>query len=1330
MQKVLTVRLLVKDDGSVALDRVNNKIDRLEKESNQAAGATRRLSNEQSRQASTALSAAASTGRLAAMLGGIIGAGTLGLLARESFQYNQQLESTKIGIAGLLSANREYLGTQDQWGAALAESSDLLKQIQIEALKTKATVPQLGDAFATTFGAVTAAGLKATNAEILTMTTRLTQVGNAFGVIPEQMRQEINSLVSGMITEDSLIARRLGFDNKSIKEMQRNGTFVAELIRRTEAYAKAAEAQANTLSGKILNTREIIVATFSRGLDGAFKSMQGLLDKTFGWFVTNGPAVEAAIQRAARAIEAVVGTTVAWARENKELIGSVLAVAGAVGLVAGAIKLVEGALLLASAPAMKFTVALLAIVAVWEGVRKLAPIEIGGHTVAGYVSWFATTLGGSLWHAGVWAKNIVVVVLDAIKSLFAGVLEWVSRKVEAFGDFIGSDTIKGWGANAKEFWTGVLESAAPDHNAMRARLDEIRGWVHDAQEAALGATQLPSMAEMGSEGLTAMLGSIKQMFPEVEKVGADLHKKLFGSVARPGSGNAAGESQYNESKFRGSIDKLFNGEAFAGDLARRGFSDGVVSKFVEAAIDMQQRAEDGRLGVIEDSVDREYRTRLAQIAREYEAQVKAAGANRQLLDQAEAHRKEKEGQAAADRDRNREEQRRLQREQLAGTKEWAEKMAREIGTVPDQVTRMIGESKMVLSGFFGDLFNDVVDGVADLGKSFDNLWKGMAKSFGRMMSDMLTKAIVGKDSIVSQLKQVWSSLGQGGPADVAIQGAGVGGFVGSMFQTEQNYAGAGGAIGGGIGAAIGAYFGGAAGAKIGMMIGTALGTAIGAMITKGKDQIRVAIVDGVATLTETGISAEARMEVQTQIQRQVKEQMKGWQSIIDLFPQAVRDHLAKLKWKATLNLSGGVENADITDEGALNALSDFLGNDLPKAAFGAYRSGIEIALQQMGVQKAKLDQILTYWGTLQGKELQDSVRGYVTALVDAVAMRDLMARPATPGVIDGAASTSAMVGDARRLAGQTSLDRLGEIQSQIATIVASASKLTDIEDVVAAQQQVNQLARQYYDMGIARLQRIDAIEKSILGANEQLAEQIKLAGMDDQGKIDYYYDRMGDLRGQLELATNEDDIQRITQQIQQYVSSALGLAPENQENRDKLLAILDDIGVISSDKLQDEREKQEAKDKQQLTLLQQQLEALIGIKAALGGETGDDKKKKDSGEDTGEDGERRRFPINRLSADGGEAQIGSFIERLNQLTRVEQAGRELRDASGESAKQMAAAIESALSKLTLTYAGQEQPPDIVLDLGEYGQHVVQQSVREMRFLLKNNPDFGSSRTRG
>uniref|UniRef100_UPI003296F6F5 hypothetical protein n=1 Tax=Salmonella enterica TaxID=28901 RepID=UPI003296F6F5 len=83
----------------------------------------------------------------------------------------------------------------------------------------------------------------------------------------------------------------------------------------------------------------------------------------------------------------------------------------------------------------------------------------------------------------------------------------------------------------------------------------------------------------------------------------------------------------------------------------------------------------------------------------------------------------------------------------------------------------------------------------------------------------------------------------------------------------------------------------------------------------------------VATVTETGISADARQEVQTQIQRRIKEEVKGWQSILDLFPEEVKQRLAQMKGDPSkFNLGGGVENADITDEGALNALGDFLGN--------------------------------------------------------------------------------------------------------------------------------------------------------------------------------------------------------------------------------------------------------------------------------------------------------------------------------------------------------------------------------------------------------------------
>lgn len=1365
MRKVLTVSLVLNNNGVVVgLQRTAGAIGGVATASDKAAGAMRRM-------ASSTVAVSSAAARMGAILGGIVGAGTLALLGRDVYQYSQDLEGTTIAIAGLLNANREYVGSQDQWAASLADSRDLIKQIGVESLKTKATIPQLGDAFATTFGAVTAAGLQATNSEILKLTTRLTQVGNAFRVPMEQMRQEINSFITGQITEDSVIAKRLGFDNKSVKKLHADSKqFLEEINKRTEAYAKAAEAQSNTLSGKLMNTKEVIIATIARGLEPLSGKVIAVLDKTFGWFLQNGDRVVGFIRNTIQVIEHVVGSVVAWARANEELIKGIASTAVIVGSIAGSIALVSGAIALLASPVTQAVIGIVALGYAWQKLSELPEITIKGvpivpyirATFVGVVAIMQVSIGtqlrllyalgetigqavgiivaavtavrsvtsvlASMMVLGVkvfaapfvWLGNLIFGTVRTIISLFAAVPRALAGPTAAVGGVMGIlrrtfGTLIDAAAGPVRAVVGVFRRLAgaildpfiaivkkvveilgkipgeiikripgatqalqdvialgkafanfsPVDNfsrAMKPGLDDMLAGIKDVREALNGPTSIPGPTEVLGDAWGKAKDFLAGMLPELKGVGEEAMEALFPSIAKAGAakvdekaGKAAAAAAKKLNDLRADYLNFMNdfrNEAKAGgdplkEALAKITSDrqDAVQKLTElqeklkaalgvrfdakqASVDMTiveqvfdmrkvdayaksledlnrdtlasskarfeletdyalealRRQNESRISMMDDAGDRELATRLATIDEWFAAE------EAKILSTVKVHVERDKMLEALDKEREAREKHvteelvRQQRQQLVGTQEWARRMAAAIGNVPDQVTRAIGESKLQLTTFFEDVLGGLVDHETSFGESVSNIIGGLAQKWSQLLSDMLSKTVLTGQSIVTQLKQVWQSLkGAGNPLDAALGGAGVGAFVGSVFGRPNNYGAEGGTIGGIVGGIAGYFLGNPA---LGAAIGSAIGAALGSMIQKGQDHIKVAINNGVATITsEKGISGEARADLAVQIQRRVKETGKAWQSILDLFPQHVRDVLATMTIPK-INLTGGIESADITDQGALNALSDFLTNQLSAAGFDSIDHVLRKALSSMGVQNLKIHDIFTYWGTLQGKELQDAVRNYVVTLVEGVDLRDkLRAEP------------QSKLDEARRLANMGSLGRMDEVRAQMATIVASAAKLTDIEDIVAAQGEVNRLARTYYDMGIARLQRIDAIEQTMLSANAQLKEQIQLAGMDQQGKMDYFYERLGHLRTQLFRTTDEEQIAKLTQEMQGYISQALGLDPGNAENREKLLAIIEDMGAIGQSQLQKARDDQAAKDAKVLELQQKQLDALMGIQA-------------------------------------------------------------------------------------------------------------------------------------
>jgi hypothetical protein len=1254
--KTLLIKLKTTHDGQTvisgfvrSLDDVSGAENRLQSEMAQTAAAARAQDS--------ALSGATST-----LKGWITAAGSaiaIGATIKKVFDYHEDVESTTNSIAGLYFANKIYTDSAGKavdettaWQAALAEAGASMSQLQLESLKTAATVPQIGTAYATTYGAIMAAGLKATDAEILQLTVRLTQAANAFEVPMEQMRQEINSLVTGQVTEDSVVAKRLGLDNKSIKKLQANGTFVTDVIKRTDAYAKAAEAQSNTVRGKITNTVEAVIATLSRSFDSVIQRSKGGLDLISDFVQRNGTMITEWTQRVISGVTSAVDLVSRWVAENGEVVGSMVAIAGAAILVSQGINLIAVAYAIATGAASRFMLTALAIVVVWEGLRKLAPIEVGGSTVGGYFSAFATGLFGLLGTFVASLKSVLTIVGAGLRFLVADLFNSLGWGVRKLGEALHNDTIAQMGKSVEDFWApwaaGSGNLTAVFNREVDAAAEMAQATIDGTKAAFQGTKDLPSIAAMAGDALAAALDKVKGLFPEAQKTGDELAKKLMGGItgiAKPtapkvGDGKADKKLEDAKAKYLDFMEEFRSSAAASGnalnetlakivvdrdeavrkfyafqkagvptteaDLAaiRATFDDKMVDASANAlkrvndqtlretrtlydlttsiAADAQKRVSDRKLSLIRNEIERTKQTRLAENRFWLKEQLADIGrsvenglAKEKAMETVRAEFRQRNVEAETDAQEEIRQQNEVTSDHYAQLAEALRTQFRSIGQI---IIDSVVDARAVVATSLNGFLDDILEGQADLFKSLSDLSKNLARIWTKNLTDILLSG----RNVMGQLKELFKNIrvtNAAGETDflgTGLQGAGLGGAVGSLFQGPNNYAGVGGSVGGGIGAALGAaiagYFtgglGAGAGAQIGAVIGTVIGTAIGSVIQKGKDQIRVAIVNGVATVTETGISATARSEVQTQIQRRVHDEIKGWQGIFDLLPDAIKAELARLHMlNPSINLSGGIENADITDEGALDTLSNFLGNDLPSAVFGAYQSGLGRGLALLGVGSQRLTQLFAYWGTLQGKELQDAVRTYVVTLLEAIDVRDKFTAP-----------FETRLAEAKSRSSSTALGQIDDLDAKLQMAVASMAKLTDVDDLVGAQQEINRLASQRYEMEIQYLQRIDAIATSLRNSIAGQKEQLQVSGMDDQGKVDFFFKRMLQLRGQLASASDPEEINRLTQQIQGYVSQASGVAPDNAEMRAKLIAILDDVDNISQGKLQQAIKDVEARD--------------------------------------------------------------------------------------------------------------------------------------------------------
>jgi hypothetical protein len=567
-EKQLLIRLIARADGQPVIAGFGRTLNELASSENRLQSEIRQTNAEARRQSSVFGELSGSTRRWLAVLGG---SAAVGVFAKQVFDYNQELEGTQIAIAGLLFANSKYtdslgnvVDSNTAFQAANLESTALMQELQRESLKTAATVPQIADAFAIVYGALNQAGIRIENSAVVQLTTRLTQTANAMKIPMEQIRQEINSLLTGQITQDSVIAKRLGLDNSSIKRMQANGTLVAEVMRRTEGYARSAEAQSNTVRGKLVNTIEIIVSTFSRALGPALEKSKGALDAIFQFFDKNGDAIVTFVQRVVGGIDVVVTSLGKWMKSHRGLVEEIFSIGAVVGTAVIAYGVLGAAIAALTSPITLTIAGIVAMALVWEKARKYSEIEVGGRPIAAYVratmqlvatSWIASITAQvgavkALWYA---TKAVFGGLADVILAPIHFVVAQVNRVLESIPASVaklipGFDTLKGVAAQIERQLTNAfkpVDNAKQAFESLRSTasiLGELRGVAAEKIGAALDTKNgLGGAADLVKDAWSNAAAWLSGQLPELTELGKKAAQAL-GVTGRPnGSPSAAGD---------------------------------------------------------------------------------------------------------------------------------------------------------------------------------------------------------------------------------------------------------------------------------------------------------------------------------------------------------------------------------------------------------------------------------------------------------------------------------------------------------------------------------------------------------------------------------------------------------------------------------------------------------------------------------------------------------------------------------------------------------------------------------------------------------------------
>lgn len=224
-------------------------------------------------------------------------------------EYNRTLETSRLGIASLLVSQGQFIDASGKQlkgveaiSAAQQMSSKIVQELNIENLKTAATLEQLVKVYQQTLGPAMAQGFNVK--QVKEFTTAVVQAAGAIGMNMDMLAEETRSLLTGAISaRTSYISVALGITPKDIKQYQGDteGLFKF-LMDKLAAFRLAGEESKKTFSGLWSNLKDAFKMALGEAgspmfdyLKGIFKELQDYLidiDEVTKTITINPEAVE------------------------------------------------------------------------------------------------------------------------------------------------------------------------------------------------------------------------------------------------------------------------------------------------------------------------------------------------------------------------------------------------------------------------------------------------------------------------------------------------------------------------------------------------------------------------------------------------------------------------------------------------------------------------------------------------------------------------------------------------------------------------------------------------------------------------------------------------------------------------------------------------------------------------------------------------------------------------------------------------------------------------------------------------------------------------------
>lgn len=213
----------------------------------------------------------------------LIGLDKLKDFVNTGVEVNKTLETTRLGIAGIVTSQSELrdsqgdvLEGQEAFNAATVIASDQLKKLKVDSLSTVSTFGELKDAFQAAISPGLSAGLDLD--QIRNLTKEIAIATKSIGLATNQIAQETRAILTGDIDMNAQLARNLGLTSEMVARWKEQGTLAQELEKRLRGFVLAGDATAKSWAGVTSNMQEAYETLAGLATAGFFEEIKSKLN--------------------------------------------------------------------------------------------------------------------------------------------------------------------------------------------------------------------------------------------------------------------------------------------------------------------------------------------------------------------------------------------------------------------------------------------------------------------------------------------------------------------------------------------------------------------------------------------------------------------------------------------------------------------------------------------------------------------------------------------------------------------------------------------------------------------------------------------------------------------------------------------------------------------------------------------------------------------------------------------------------------------------------------------------------------------------------------------